>query len=60
MVEKAKKTPRKIVQIAASSESGNSCVTLFALCDDGELFIMPFGVDFDWIAVTPIPQGGAQ
>lgn len=56
----ADKPTRKIVQITAASASKNSEATLFALCDDGELFIMPFGFDYNWIAVTPIPQGDAQ
>jgi hypothetical protein len=54
--QKAKKEPRRIVQIAAVSATEYSRFTYVATCNDGTAWSLCPGYDLKWEQLPEIPQ----
>lgn len=53
---------RKVVQIAATPEDAVNWASLYALCDDGMIYLLSYGPDgaTEWVAEAPVPQASAS
>lgn len=54
---------RRIIQIAATPDTTDRYVTMYALCDDGTVWNIAWdmrGVPTKWSPVPPVPQDGDE
>jgi hypothetical protein len=54
---------RKVIQIAVEGISEGSWATLFALCDDGSLWMYEFAgkakENWEWVRIEGVPASGS-